>query len=123
MCSFCFNPQPKENFMSIQCPQCASTRIKTRDIGRQTGGATGAVAGGWVGVTSAVASARLGALAGQIAGPVGSALGSIVGVLICGLLSATSVGLAGAQLGEIIDEHVLHNHECLDCGHVFSATP
>jgi hypothetical protein len=29
--------------------------------------------------------------------------------------------MAGAKLGELVDDRVLDNHQCLDCGHSFSA--
>ena len=37
-----------------------------------------------------------------------------------GLLGGTAGGMAGAKLGQVIDERVLENNHCLNCGHTFS---
>jgi predicted RNA-binding Zn-ribbon protein involved in translation (DUF1610 family) len=111
----------KASPMSIQCPQCGSTFITTRDIGRRTGGAIGTVAGGFTGFSGALTGGRLGMTVGVIAGPAGSALGCLAGALIGGLVGAATVGVAGAKLGEVIDARVLDNLECGHCEHVFSA--
>jgi hypothetical protein len=106
--------------MSIQCPQCGSHRITTRDIGRKAGGAIGTVAGGCTGMSSVLAGARIGTVVGIVAGPAGSTLGCLAGALIGGLIGAATVGVAGAKLGEVLDARVLDNHQCLQCDHVFS---
>ncbi|MEB0027382.1 hypothetical protein QN375_16620 [Pseudomonas sp. MH9.2] len=43
-----------------------------------------------------------------------------VGALIGGLAGAATGCIAGAKLGEVIDERVLDNYTCLDCGLSFS---
>jgi hypothetical protein len=66
--------------MSIQCPQCGSTRITTRDVGKQVGGATGVIAGGITGWTSAVTGARIGTTVGLMGGPAVIALGCVADI-------------------------------------------
>ena len=109
--------------MSIQCPKCGSSLITTRDLGRRTCGAVGTVAGGMTGVSSVLASARTGMAIGVVAGPTGSLVGCLAGALIGGLVGAATVGVAGAKLGEVLDQRVLDNHECMHCEHVFSVPP
>jgi hypothetical protein len=29
--------------------------------------------------------------------------------------------MAGAKIGQVFDERVLHNYQCMDCDHQFSA--
>jgi hypothetical protein len=48
------------------------------------------------------------------------AAGSIAGAILGGLIGGTSGSLAGARLGAVIDDRVLDNFECRDCGHTFS---
>jgi hypothetical protein len=107
--------------MSIQCPQCGSTQIITRDFGRKTGGAVGTVAGGLTGMSGALSGGRIGMTVGVVAGPVGTALGCLAGALIGGMVGAATVGVAGAKLGEVLDTRVLDNLECRQCAHSFSA--
>jgi len=46
---------------------------------------------------------------------------SSLGQLILGALVGATTGCAvGARLGESIDEHLLQNRRCQDCGHRFS---
>lgn len=107
--------------MTVQCPQCGSTSIRERNLGRRTGGALGSVAGGMTVFSGALAGGRLGMSVGVVAGPAGSAIGCLAGALIGGLAGAVAVGVAGAKLGEVLDARVLSNLECLHCEHVFSA--
>jgi hypothetical protein len=30
-------------------------------------------------------------------------------------------GSAGATFGSVVDDNILNNHECLECGHCFSS--
>jgi hypothetical protein len=53
------------------------------------------------------------------AGPVGSIFGGIAGALMGALLGGAAGSLAGATAEEAIDNNVLDNHECVDCGHLF----
>lgn len=105
--------------MSIQCPKCGSKLITTRDVGRRAGGAIGTIAGGVTGWSGAVTGGRVGMSVGLVAGPMGSALGCVAGALIGGLVGAATGGVAGSKIGEVLDQRVLDNLECMQCEHVF----
>ena len=53
------------------------------------------------GYVAAIVGARTGAAVGALAGPAGAS--------------------AGVVLGDVLDERVLDNHRCLECGYSFSA--
>ena len=55
-----------------------------------------------------------------IAGPAGAAIGSFTGAFMGALLAGAAGGVAGAKLGEVIDDRILDNYQCLDCHYVFS---
>lgn len=118
----CFSTHHESLSMSISCPQCGSTLIRQRNVGRRAGGAVGTVAGGLTGVSGALTGGRVGMTVGLIAGPTGSAVGCIAGALLGGLIGAVTIGVAGAKLGGVLDERVLENYECLHCEHVFGET-
>lgn len=106
--------------MNIQCPNCRSIRITTKDEGRKVGGAIGAVGGGIHGIAGALKGAEVGRAVGSIAGPAGGAFGSIAGTFLGGLIGAVTGSVTGAKLGEIVDQHILDNYLCQSCGHSFS---
>ena len=106
--------------MGIQCPNCKSTHIHNRNIGKKAGGFIGTTAGASAGVTAAMSGARVGATVGVIAGPPGVALGTVAGAILGGVTGGIFGGTAGAALGEIVDNNILDNFECLKCGHRFS---
>ncbi|SDZ02589.1 hypothetical protein [Nitrosomonas sp. Nm58] len=106
--------------MNIQCPNCRSIRITTKDEGRKVGGAIGAAGGGIHGIAGAVKGAKVGRTLGFIAGPAGGAFGSIAGAFFGGLIGTVTGGVTGAKLGEIVDQRILDNYLCRSCGHSFS---
>jgi hypothetical protein len=57
----------------------------------------------------------------MIMGPAAAVVGAIAGAIIAGILGGITGGMAGARLGSIIDDNLLDNYRCLDCGHHFSA--
>jgi outer membrane lipoprotein SlyB len=91
--------------MIIECPNCQSTRIVSKDVGKKTEGVIGAVGG-----------AEVGGAIGLLAGPAGVMVGSLLGALIGGAAGS----IAGAKLGEVVDNHVLDNYRCLSCDYEFS---
>ncbi len=107
-------------YMTTQCPRCHSTAVITKDIARKVGALIGTVGGAAQGVTGAMAGAEVGSVIGLIAGPAGSAVGGMAGAILGGLAGAATSCIAGAKLGEVIDERVLDNYACLDCGLSFS---
>ena len=107
--------------MRVSCPNCQSMQVIKRDVAKRMGGLVGTVGGAASGAAKAMAGAQVGSRVGLVAfGPVGATLGGFAGALLGGLLGATTGGVAGAKLGEVIDAQVLHNCECLRCGHRFS---
>jgi hypothetical protein len=107
--------------MSLQCPQCQSEQVVARNYARKTGGAIGTVAGGIGGYSAALSGARLGsAAAGIVLGPGGTVIGGLAGAIIGGLAGALAGGTAGIALGEVIDNKILDNYQCLSCLFIFS---
>lgn len=102
--------------MSIKCPRCQSNHVISLDHAKRAGGLIGAVGG----AASALSGARIGGTVGAIAGPPGLMLGSLAGAAFGVLACAASGGLVGAKVGAIVDERVLDNYQCQDCGHTFS---
>jgi DNA-directed RNA polymerase subunit RPC12/RpoP len=103
--------------MSEQCPSCRSRRIGKKNYGKKAAGVIGASAGTYGGYVAAIAGARTGAAVGALAGPAGGIGGAVIGALLGGATGAS----AGVVLGDVLDERVLDNHRCLECGYSFSA--
>jgi hypothetical protein len=110
--------------MNIQCPICRSHQVVSLDRGKKIGGVIGVVGGAASGVagamTGAATGAEVGLTVGLVAGPVGSTLGSVAGAIFGALIGAATGGVTGAKLGEVIDQRVLDNYVCQDCGLSFS---
>ena len=102
------------------CPKCNSAHIITKDTAKTYGGIIGTAGGAISGATAALAGANIGSKIGMIAGPVGIAAGTVTGALFGALFYGATGGIAGSQLGKVVDAHVLKNLECQDCGHSFS---
>jgi hypothetical protein len=47
-------------------------------------------------------------------------LGSLAGALLGGLLGCATGSIAGSKIGEVVDNRVLDNYQCRDCGHTFN---
>lgn len=109
--------------MSEQCPNCRSIRIGKNNYGKKTAGVVGASAGTYGGYAAATAGAKAGASLGFVAGPVGAAVGGIGGAVIGALLGGATGASAGVLLGDVLDERVLDNYQCLECGYSFSVDP
>jgi hypothetical protein len=90
------------------------------------GGLAGALASGSSAWASARAGARIGLQVGAglgiVAGPGGTVLGAVAGALLAALAGAAAGCTVGAALGEFLDDKLLNNHLCLDCGHSFSSS-
>ncbi|MBP5997668.1 MAG: hypothetical protein KA535_06945 [Azonexus sp.] len=107
--------------MSLNCPICRSQRIVTKDLAKKTCTFVGTVGGAASGAAGAVTGAEIGLALGALAGPIGRGVGGFAGALIGGLVGGATGCLAGARVGAAIDERVLDNLQCLDCGYSFSA--
>jgi DNA-directed RNA polymerase subunit RPC12/RpoP len=104
----------------LQCPNCGSDRIETRDIAQRTGGTLGGLAGAAGGVAGALRGARAGFAIGMAAGPAGGTLGTVIGVVLGGLGGGALGTEVGAIFGRVVDDRVLNNCRCTTCGHTFS---
>ena len=102
--------------MNEQCPKCLSARIGKNNYGKKAAGVVGAATGVYGGYVSAIAGARTGAMVGAVAGPVSGIGGAVIGGLLGGVTGVS----AGIILGDVLDEQVLDNNRCLECGHSFS---
>tara|TARA_R110001583_G_scaffold121882_1_gene273040 strand:- start:512 stop:808 length:297 start_codon:yes stop_codon:yes gene_type:complete len=60
---------------------------------------------------------------GIVGGPIGATVGGIGGAVIGALLGGATGASAGVILGDVLDERVLDNYRCLDCGYSFSVDP
>jgi hypothetical protein len=103
--------------MSEQCPNCLSTRIGKNNYGKKTAGIVGASIGAYSGFTAVAAGALSGAAMGIKAGPVGGLGGAVIGAFVGGASGAT----AGVVFGDVLDDYVLDNQRCLECGYSFTA--
>jgi hypothetical protein len=107
--------------MSLLCPKCQSEQVVTRNYARKTGGAIGTIAGGIGGLSAALNGARLGGITGGlILGPPGVAYGGMAGAILGGFVGALAGGSAGIALGEVVDNKILDNYQCLCCQFTFS---
>lgn len=114
--------------MKPTCPRCQSERVVSRNRARKATVAVGGLAGALASGSSAWASARAGARIGLqvgvglgiMAGPGGTVLGAVAGAMLAALAGAAAGCTVGAALGEFLDDKLLNNHLCLDCGHCFS---
>ena len=102
---------------ALLCPRCQSERIETRSYGKKIGGALGALAGLGSGVALVLSGADIRNAGGSEANPPDDGLaGCVLAVLKSGSAGCT----AGADLGDVVDEHVLDRYRCIECGHAFS---
>jgi len=99
-----------------RCPRCHSARVESRNFARRLGGAIGAIAG----TTSGMALAVIGAEVRLLTGPIGAVLGGLAGVVIEGIVGGATGCAAGSKLGAAVDQNILRNQHCRDCGHAFS---
>ncbi|BBB66559.1 hypothetical protein UNDYM_2306 [Undibacterium sp. YM2] len=113
-----FDPMPVEQGLS--CPWCGSHQVQIRNYAKKAGGAIGTVAGVTAGAVSFFGGAEVGAVTGAAAGPVGIVIGSIAGAIIGGLVGGATGCSVGVRLGAVLDDRILDNYECQECGHTYS---
>ena len=106
--------------MITKCPNCQSERIVTKDFAKKTCGFLGIVGGAASVTTGTLSGAELGGIIGLLAGPPGATLGALATAILGALLAGTTAGVVGAKLGEVIDEKILDNYQCLSCHCAFS---
>ena len=105
--------------MMKKCPNCQSERIVTKDVAKKTCGFLGMV-GAASATTGTLSGAELGSTIGMIGGPPGATLGTLAGAILGALIGVATGGVASAKLGEVIDDSILDNYQCLACNYVFS---
>jgi len=110
----------RRKILMTSCPQCGSSRIEARDLGKKAGSTIGAVAGAASGAAAILSGAEAGATVGVLAGPAGALLGGVAGALLGGFFGGAAGCAAGAAVGEALDESILGNRQCLDCHHTFA---
>jgi len=106
--------------MMTKCPNCQSERIVTKDVAKKTCGLLGMVGGAASGTTGALSGAEIGGAIGMIGGPPGATLGALAAAILGAIVAGTTCGVAGAKLGEVIDDRILDNYQCLSCHYAFS---
>ena len=102
--------------MSLQCPQCDSSKIASFSHATKIASAVGTMGGAIRGVSVALASSRTVAAVNAVAGPT---LGSVSGAILSGLAGGVGGCALGTQLGQQLDRHVLAHNLCLLSGHRF----
>ena len=95
--------------MIIKCPNCQSNRIVTKDVAKKTCGFLGIVGGAASGTTRTLSAVEL-----------GGTIGVIASALLNALVDGATGCVAGAKLGEVIDDRILDNYQCLACNYEFS---
>jgi hypothetical protein len=91
----------------MHCPKCASERVLQKNQAKKTGGLLGSI----MAASGLVGTLELGEI-GLLLAPLGGAAGVVS--------SAVLGGLAGANLGKLIDKQILDNNLCDACGHCFN---
>nr|WP_256664821.1 hypothetical protein [Enterobacter sichuanensis] len=94
------------------CPNCKSTNVRERNVGKKTGGVIGGVGG-------ALGGASAGAAVGSIVPGIGTAVGAVVGGLLGRFAAASAGAAAGAVTGSALDGIVFDKYICRDCEHTF----
>ncbi|MDP2678991.1 MAG: hypothetical protein Q8O85_09745 [Rhodoferax sp.] len=102
--------------MNLICPQCTSARILVRNRGKKIGSALGTVAGALGTAVSILRSSELQEATSDTLSTTGILLTTATGVILSGLMGGSTGAVVGAKLGEIVDNNVLNNYQCLSCG-------
>ena len=104
--------------MKPRCPQCHSQRIETKNYAKKTGGTIGTVAGAASGAAAAMRGAEAAGDPGD--GSTGTLLSIVAGAILGGLVGGVAGCAVGAKLGDVVDNTILDNCHCLECGCRFS---
>ena len=72
------------------------------------------------GAASALSGAGVGLTIGVVASPSGMWLNRILSAMLGACAGGVAGGVVGSRLGEVVDDHILHNRRCLACGYTFS---
>lgn len=99
--------------MKVQCPFCSSRQITQRRSAMKFGAIVGGLGGVARGISMTLTANRL-------SGPLGSTTCAIGAALIGGLAGGAKGCMLGAHLGHELDNSVLANYLCHNCGKCFS---
>lgn len=111
----------------MNCPQCQSSVIKSRNhdqilntMGGVVLGSAGVAAGA---VGGAAAGASTGAAIGTLAGPLGIITGATIGTFVGAISVGVTGGIFGKRFGKragsMIDRNIFLDCQCQKCGHRF----
>jgi hypothetical protein len=105
--------------MTLRCPQCNGDNVRSNDYARRLTSSLGAFVGIALGISAAAGGGdrRLSAL---IPPSTRKSAGRVASALLSGIVGGKIGGTAGAKLGSMIDDNMLRNYTCLDCGRSFS---
>ena len=92
----------------MNCPKCGEKAYPANTV-RGSTTLIGTAAGGYV---AATAGAKTGAIVGSLLFP---GIGTILGIL----MGAAGGAVAGNTVGKLVDENVIRNWRCPDCGYVW----
>ena len=94
----------------MNCPKCGGKASPSNTV-RGPATLIGTGAGGYV---AASAGAKTGAIIGHLMFP---GIGTILGIL----MGAAGGAVAGNTVGRLVDENVIRNWKCNDCGYIWRA--
>ena len=92
----------------MNCPKCGGKAYPSNAV-RGPATLLGTGAGGYV---AATAGAKTGAIVGSLLCP---GLGTLLGILV----GAAGGAVAGNTVGKLVDENVIRNWRCPDCGYIW----
>ena len=97
------------------CPNCGENKCHAVTSVRGVTTLLGTGAGGYM---AAVAGGRTGATLGNFVCPgIGTAVGGLLGIIV----GAASGAAAGNTVGKLLDENVIRQYRCPDCGYTWRA--
>jgi hypothetical protein len=95
------------------CPSCHSQRTQPRRIAQRWGGALGTLAGAVFGIAAAGASVL------SRGSPALRLSYALTSALLGALVTANSGCRSGSKLGRLLDDAVISQWVCQDCGFIF----
>lgn len=99
----------------LSCIQCGSDQVFARNHARRACGILGAAAGALSGYKTADRETA----PCETSSPATHML-ALISSLLTALFSSASGCAAGAAIGRTIDDNVLKNFQCMNCGHSFA---
>jgi hypothetical protein len=113
------NPKFKSGVPMVRCPNCHSDRVDKINLAKKSCGFLGMLGG--AATSTPLNNVELPVTLDTIPVPV-TPVTSLAQAILNTLFRSAVGGIAGAKLGEVIDERILDNHQCLSCNYVFSSS-